>query len=72
MAVEGHQLERHTRVVCSTFPNRGKSFTPESRIEMLEEMRALVERRDDTQEARGFAIARISPAAKGVEQKLLF
>ena len=47
----------HTRVVCNTLPSRGKSLTPESRIEMLEDRRALVERSEDTQEASGFAIA---------------
>ena len=48
--------EKHTRMVWSTFANRGKSFTPESMIEILEERSALVERREETQEARGFAI----------------
>lgn len=52
------QTERceHTRVVCSTFARRGKSLTPESRIDMLEDRRALVERRDETQDVSGFAI----------------
>ena len=54
----------HTRVVCSTFANRGKSCTPESRIEMLEESRALEERRDATQEASGLAIELICVGGK--------
>ena len=56
--MNGKGTKERTRVVCSTLDNRGKSFTPESRIEMLEERRALVERREDTQDASGFAIAR--------------
>ena len=47
---------KHTRVVCSTFARRGKSLTPESRIDMLEDRRAFVERRDETQDASGFAM----------------
>ena len=47
----------HTRVVCNTFARRGKSLTPESRIEMLEDSSAFVERRDETQDTRGFAIS---------------
>ncbi len=43
-------------MVCRTFASRGKSFTPESRIEMLEERRALEERREATHEASGLAI----------------
>ena len=45
-----------TRVVFSTLARRGKSFTPVSRIETLEERRALLERREETQDARAFAI----------------
>lgn len=51
----GDRGER-TRVVCSTFASLGKSLTPESSIKILEESRALVERRDETQEDNGFAI----------------
>ena len=47
----------HTRVVWSTFPRRGKSLTPESRIEMLEDNRAFVDLREDTHEANEFDIA---------------
>jgi len=36
---------------------RGKSLTPESRIEMLEERSWLLERREETQEDRALAIA---------------
>lgn len=43
---------RRTRVVCSTFASRGKSFTPESRMEMLEDRRALVELKDETHDER--------------------
>ena len=43
-------------MVCRTFASRGKSFTPESRIEMLEERRALEERSEATHEASGLAI----------------
>jgi len=49
-----HESERmlredfgHTRVVCSTLDSRGKSLTPESRIEMLDPRRL----RDDCSEA---------------------
>ena len=45
-------------MVCNTFPNRGKSLTPESRIEILDDRSAFVDRNDDTQEAKGFAIMR--------------
>ena len=44
----------HTRVVWSTFANLGKSLTPESRMEMLEDRRALVDRSEDTQEESAF------------------
>lgn len=66
--VEGHHdsgkriflkcsLDRiHTRVVCRTLTRRGKSFTPESRIEMLEESRVLLDRREETQDASAFAM----------------
>ena len=59
----GHpSIEPHggvlTRVVCSTLPSRGRSLTPVSRIEMLEDSRAFVERNDDTHKASGFAIAK--------------
>ena len=47
---------QHTRVVCNTFARRGKSLTPESRIDMLEDRSAFVERRDETQDASGFAM----------------
>lgn len=53
--VEGERME-HTRVVCSTFPSRGKSLTPESRMEMLEDRSALVERSEDTHDASEFVI----------------
>ena len=57
-----HCSEKHTRVVCNTFPNRGKSLTPESRIEILDDRSAFVDRNDDTQEAKGFAIALHTPS----------
>ena len=40
----------HTRCVCSTFARRGKSLTPESSIDMLEDRSALVDRKDETQD----------------------
>ncbi len=46
-----------TFVVCSTLISRGKSLTPESRMEMLLLSRWLLERSEDTQSANGFAIA---------------
>ncbi len=39
-------------MVCRTFARRGKSLTPESRIEILDERNALLERREETQEDR--------------------
>lgn len=45
-----------TRVVCKTLDKRGKSLTPESRMEMLEERSWLLERREETQEERALAI----------------
>lgn len=48
---------RFTRVVCSTVPNRGKSLTPESRMVMLEESRAVVDRSDATQDPSEVAIS---------------
>lgn len=45
-----------TRVVCRTFASRGKSFTPESRIDMLEERNWVLERREETQDDRGLDI----------------
>lgn len=44
-------------MVCKTLAKRGKSPTLESRIEILDERRLLLERRDETQEARASAIA---------------
>lgn len=41
-----------TRVVCRTFASRGKSFTPESRMDMLEERNWVLERREETQDDR--------------------
>lgn len=52
----GNIVGGRTRVVFSTLARRGKSFTPVSRIETLEERRALLERREETQDARAFAI----------------
>ena len=49
-------MGRHTRVVCSTFARRGKSLTPESRIDILDDRSAFVERKDETQEASEFAM----------------
>lgn len=46
----------HTRVVCRTLARRGKSLTPESRIEMLDESRVLLERREETQDASALAM----------------
>lgn len=45
-----------TRVVPRTFASRGKSFTPESRIEMLEERNCVLERREETQDDSGLGI----------------
>lgn len=45
-----------TRVVCRTFASRGKSFTPESRMDMLEERNWVLERREETQDDRGLDI----------------
>lgn len=53
------QLKRSggiTRVVCRTFATRGKSFTPESRMDMLEERNWVLERREETQDDRGLDI----------------
>lgn len=46
-----------TFVVCSTLISRGKSLTPESRMEMLLLSRWLLERSEETQSASGFAMA---------------
>ena len=46
---------KHTRCVCSTFARRGKSLTPASRIDMLEDRSAFVDRKDETQDPSGFA-----------------
>lgn len=43
-------------MVCRTLARRGKSLTPESRIEMLDERRVLLERREETQDASALAI----------------
>ena len=51
----------HTRVVCNTFPSRGNSLTPESRIDILDDRSAFVDRNDDTQEAKAFAITPYTP-----------
>ena len=45
-----------TRVVCRTFASRGKSFTPESRIDILEARNWVLERREETQDDRGLDI----------------
>lgn len=45
-----------TRVVCRTFASRGKSFTPESRMDMLEERNWVLDRREETQDDKGFDI----------------
>lgn len=47
---------RHTRVVCRTLAKRGKSLTLESRIEMLDRSRLLLERREETQDASTLAM----------------
>lgn len=47
---------RSTRVVCRTFASRGKSFTPESRMDMLEERNWVLERREETQDDKGLDI----------------
>ena len=51
-----------TRVVWRTFASRGKSFTPLSRIEMLEDRRAFVDRSEATHEPNGFAIEAVNAA----------
>lgn len=43
-------------MVCRTLTRRGKSLTPESRIEMLDESRVLLERREVTQDASALAM----------------
>lgn len=48
-----------TRVVCRTFASRGKSFTPESRMDMLEERNWVLDRREETQDDKGFDITRV-------------
>ena len=57
-------MGRHTRVVCSTLARRGKSLTPESRMDILDERSAFDERRDDTQEASEFAMINLTPSSK--------
>ena len=47
---------KHTRFVCSTLARRGKSLTPESRIDILEERSAFVARKDETQDSNGLVI----------------
>lgn len=49
----GREMSEHTRVVCKTFERRGKSLTPESRIEMLEPSSCIDDCREETQLARG-------------------
>ena len=41
-----------TRVVCRTLASRGKSYTPVSRVEMLDARREVLERREETQDER--------------------
>lgn len=43
-------------MVWRTFASRGKSFTPESRIDMLEERNWVLERREETQDDRALDI----------------
>lgn len=43
-------------MVCRILVRRGKSLTPESRIEMLDESRVLLERREVTQDASALAM----------------
>lgn len=45
-----------TRVVCNTLDSRGRSCTPVSRMEMLDARRVVLERREETHDARGLAI----------------
>lgn len=45
-----------TRVVCNTLPSRGKSFTPVSRIAMLELNSEMLDCNEFTHPASGFAI----------------
>ena len=60
---------KHTRVVCSTFARRGKSLTPESSMDMLEDKSAFVERKDETQDASGFAILVKITLLKALERR---
>ena len=54
--VENEGGKDFTFVVCSTLASLGKSLTPECRMEMLLLRRWLLERREETQSASGFAI----------------
>lgn len=48
--------EVYTLVVWSTFARRGKSLTPESRMEMEESRSCMLERREATQPSSEFAM----------------
>lgn len=43
-------------MACSTFPKRGKSLTPVSRMEIEEERREIEDWREETQRGRGWVI----------------
>lgn len=51
------QQDSLTRVVCNTFPSRGKSLTPVSRIAMLELSSEMLDCSEFTHPASGFAMS---------------
>ena len=63
--VEEREMSEHTRVVCKTFERRGKSLTPESRIEMLESSSWIDDCREETQLARGEDVGIVLESAPG-------
>jgi hypothetical protein len=59
MKMRGKQ-DSLTRVVCNTFPSRGKSLTPVSRTAMLELSSEMLDCSEFTHPASGFAMS-LSP-----------
>ncbi len=62
--MRGQGGQGRTRVVCKTLERRGKSLTPESRMEMLEERSWLVDCREETQEERADAMRKKELSAR--------
>ena len=58
---DGGQGKEYTRVVWRTLARRGKSLTPESRIEILDERSWFVDCREETQEESADAIVASAP-----------